>query len=257
MKYFLHDTNSFNDDKITELYIKFGYEGLGLFYTILEKFANQEKPIKTIVLKKQLNIGKKLEKCWNFLEEIQLIQSDNGESFNERILNFAGKYKIKSEKNADRVAQWRDKQAVTKNVTHYTDVTLHDCNTDKVNKIKVKESKVIEEQEMTFISDDWEDIWKGWMEYKKVEHGNKFKSAKTEQTAINNLVELSSGDLETAKKVINQSISNNYKGLFKLKETKNGTSTKSNFDIYNEKRNEIHDYFSEIDRLRATRPGTL
>ena len=52
MKYFLHDTNSFNDDKITELYIKFGYEGLGLFYTILEKFANQEKPIKTIVLKK-------------------------------------------------------------------------------------------------------------------------------------------------------------------------------------------------------------
>ena len=39
--------------------------------------------------------------------------------------------------------------------------------------------------------------------------------------------------------------------------TKNGTSTKSNFDIYNEKRNEYHDYFSEIDRLRATGLGTL
>jgi len=38
---------------------------------------------------------------------------------------------------------------------------------------------------------------------------------------------------------------------------KNGTSTKSNFDIYNEKRNELHDYFSEIDRLRATGLGTL
>ena len=37
----------------------------------------------------------------------------------------------------------------------------------------------------------------------------------------------------------------------------NGTSTKSNFDIYNEKRNEIHDYFSEIDRLRATGLGTI
>ena len=33
----------------------FGYEGLGLFYTALEKFAQQEKPIKTAVLKKQLN----------------------------------------------------------------------------------------------------------------------------------------------------------------------------------------------------------
>lgn len=38
---------------------------------------------------------------------------------------------------------------------------------------------------------------------------------------------------------------------------KNGTSTKSNFDIYNEKRNELHDYFSEIDRLRGFGPGTI
>ena len=63
MKYFLHDSNAFNDEKITELYINFGYEGLGLFYTILEKLAGQEKPVKTLVLKKQLNVGKKLEKC--------------------------------------------------------------------------------------------------------------------------------------------------------------------------------------------------
>ena len=61
MKYFLHDSNAFNDEKITELYINFGYEGLGLFYTILEKLAGQEKPVKTLVLKKQLNVGKKLE----------------------------------------------------------------------------------------------------------------------------------------------------------------------------------------------------
>ena len=52
MKYFLHDSNAFNDEKITELYINFGYEGLGLFYTILEKLAGQEKPVKTLVLKK-------------------------------------------------------------------------------------------------------------------------------------------------------------------------------------------------------------
>ena len=61
MKYYLHDANSFNDEKITELYINFGYEGLGLFYTLLEKIALQEKPIKTAVLKKQLNVGKRLE----------------------------------------------------------------------------------------------------------------------------------------------------------------------------------------------------
>jgi len=66
MKYYLHDTSAFDDDKVTELFIYFGYEGVGLFYVILEKLAKQEKPVKTDVLKKQLRIGKKLEKCWNF-----------------------------------------------------------------------------------------------------------------------------------------------------------------------------------------------
>ena len=67
MKYYLHDSNSFNDEKITELYLQYGYEGLGLFYTLLEKLALQEKPIKTNVLKHQLNVGKKLEKVWEFM----------------------------------------------------------------------------------------------------------------------------------------------------------------------------------------------
>ena len=77
MKYFLHDTNSFNDEKITELYLAFGYEGLGLFYTILEKLAAQEKPIKTKVLKAQLKVGKRLEKCWSFMEEIGILLKNN------------------------------------------------------------------------------------------------------------------------------------------------------------------------------------
>lgn len=37
----------------------------------------------------------------------------------------------------------------------------------------------------------------------------------------------------------------------------NGTSTKSNFDIYNEKRNELNDYFSEIDRQRGIGLGKV
>jgi len=50
MKYFLHDCNSFNDDKVSELFLNFGYEGLGLFYTILERIGAQEKPICCVML---------------------------------------------------------------------------------------------------------------------------------------------------------------------------------------------------------------
>ena len=131
MKYFLHDSNAFNDEKVTKLYIKFGYEGIGLFYTALEKFAAQEKPINTEVLKKQLNIGKRLNKCWLFMEEIGIISSSNGDSFNKELLKFSEKYQIKKEKNAKRVADFRAKH---ENVTHYERIS----NAPKVKVSKVK-----------------------------------------------------------------------------------------------------------------------
>ena len=139
MKYYLHDSNSFNDEKITELFISFGYEGLGLFYTILEKLAQQEKPIKTNVLKAQLKVGKKLQKCWEFMESIELISSNNGETFNKQLMNFSGKYAIKKENNKKRISEWRKNQELTKSVTCYESV----CNNHKVNKSKVNESKQI------------------------------------------------------------------------------------------------------------------
>jgi len=96
MKYYLHDSNSFSDEKITELYLNFGYEGLGLFYTTLEKLALQEKPIKTNVLKSQLHLkpksieskvqqgsGKRLPPLYN--DEIEEFFSDR-----KKYPNFGG-----------------------------------------------------------------------------------------------------------------------------------------------------------------------
>ena len=148
MKYFLHDSSAFSDEKITELYINFGYEGLGLFYTILEKLSFQEKPVKTEVLKKQLFVGKKLEKCWKFMEEIDLISSNNGETFNKQLLNFSEKFTIKKEKNKKRISEWRKNQEDTENVTRYESVrnTPKD-NISKDNISKDKEKRVIEKSE--------------------------------------------------------------------------------------------------------------
>jgi len=138
MKYFLHDTNSFDDEKVTELFMKFGYEGLGLFYTVLEKLAKQEKPVKTDVLKAQLKVGKRLNKCWTFMEEIGIIHSNNGETFNKQLLNFSEKYQIKKEKTRKKVSEWREKQKDSETVTSYVPIR---------NALKVKESKVKESKE--------------------------------------------------------------------------------------------------------------
>jgi len=139
MKYFLHDCNSFDDEKITELFINFGYEGLGLFYTLLEKIGKQEKPIKTEILKSQLKVGKKLEKCWNFMESLGIISSNNGDTFNEHLLNYSEMYQIKKEKNRKKISEWREKQQNTKNVTSYEP----NCNQPKVKLSKVNKVKDI------------------------------------------------------------------------------------------------------------------
>ena len=138
MKYFLHDTNSFDDEKITELFLKFGYEGLGLFYTTLEKIGKQEKPVKTSVLKAQLKVGKRLEKCWKFMEQIGLLSSNNGDTFNKQLLNFSETYQIKKEKTRIKVQEWRKNQYDKESVTSYVPVS----NLPKVKESKVKESKV-------------------------------------------------------------------------------------------------------------------
>ncbi|MBD2704434.1 DUF4373 domain-containing protein [Spirosoma sp. BT702] len=137
MKYFLHDTNAFQDEKISELYMAFGYEGLGLFYTTLERLAAQEKPIKTVVLKKQLDVGRRLEKCWTFMESIGLLCTKNGETLSVRMLSYVETYEEKRKKDAERKSQQRDKQGVPKNVRKESRGSHNakgKVNKDKVNK---------------------------------------------------------------------------------------------------------------------------
>ncbi len=143
MKYYLHSVDTMDDEKVSELFLRFGYEGTGLFHAILEKLAKQEKPIKTTILKYQLKVGKRLEKCWKFMEEIELISSNNGDTFNKQLLNYAERYKIKKEKNAKKIAEWRKNQDNTEKVTSYEPP----CNASKVKESKVNRSKVIKEKE--------------------------------------------------------------------------------------------------------------
>lgn len=145
MKYYLHDSNAFSDEKITMLYMKYGYEGLGLFYTALEKLAAQEKPINTEVLKAQLKVGKRLEKIFQYCESLGILSSTNGETFSKQLLNFAGKYAIKKEKNRKKVLQWRENQKDTNSVTGYVPVR----NACKVNKSKVNNNKLLSDTDVS------------------------------------------------------------------------------------------------------------
>lgn len=218
MKYFLHDTNALDDEKVTELFMNFGYEGVGLFYCILEKIAKQEKPVKTLVLKRQLSVGKKLDKCWLFMESIELISSTNGETFNKQLMNYSENYKIKKEKTAKRVSEWRDKQSLIENVTCYERVR----NATKVKESKVKESKDIY-SDFIFFNNGFEVVWKNFKDMRvKIK---KPLTIEAERLNLLDLSKISKDNKEEAIKIVNQSIQKCWQGFFPLKSP----------DIFNQK----------------------
>lgn len=73
----------------------------------------------------------------------------------------------------------------------------------------------------------WREVWNEWNDYRRAQKIKKWARLIDEQRAVNNLINLSNGNIEIAKKVILQSIENGYTGLFELKKRKN----ESNRDV--------------------------
>jgi len=238
MKYFLHDSSSFEDERISMLFMEYGYEGLGLFYTILEKLAKQEKPINTKVLKMQLKVGKKLEKCWSFMEEIEIISSINGETFNKRLSKFTESMDEKREKTSKRVSQFRENQVDTKDVTRYNSVS-NAPNLTKHN-ITKEDTKVSSESEesldqdleekkgkeppkvppkgsvgydagkevLPYESEEFREIWLLWVKYRKEK-----KKTLTESTAKLQLKKLSRYSEKLCIGFIQRTIEKGWEGI--------------------------------------------
>lgn len=226
MKYILHDTNTMDDEGVASLFIKFGYEGTGLFWAILEKLGKQEKPIKTEVLKKQLGVGKKLERVWIYMEEIGLISSSNGDTFNNKVLNFSEKYQIRSEKNRIKVKEWREKQKFTENVTSNELIRNgHKVKLSKVNKEKDKKegqdssfSEPIKKGKVTSldgiqIPDEWRPALNYWIEYKN-ERKEYYSGPKGVNGALSNIKKLCNNDPTKSMELVEAICGKNWQGIY-------------------------------------------
>lgn len=74
-------------------------------------------------------------------------------------------------------------------------------------------------------------IWSDWKQYKWNQHKEKYKSLKTEEVALKKLGELSEWKSEIALKIVEQSMSFLWKGLFQLKNNiQNGTKERITAD---------------------------
>jgi hypothetical protein len=86
----------------------------------------------------------------------------------------------------------------------------------KATKTSTKK-RIDERKNLLYPFEDFEQIWQEWVDYKLTEHRFKFKTLKSEQTALHYLQKISKNDKDRATEIIGHSIANGYKGLFELR----------------------------------------
>ena len=84
----------------------------------------------------------------------------------------------------------------------------------KINKEKSK--KDFSEFDFSFLEKDFEICFMQWLEYKK-ERREKYKTQKSLELCYYNLKKLSNNNPKIAQEIVNQSLSQNWAGLFELK----------------------------------------
>ena len=89
-----------------------------------------------------------------------------------------------------------------------------------VNNINNNKKEILKKKDFDFIKEDFKPLIEDWLTYKK-ERRESYKSVKTIKIFYENLISLSGGDYLKAKKIIEQSIGNNWAGIFALKTNTN------------------------------------
>ena len=89
---------------------------------------------------------------------------------------------------------------------------------NKKRKVKTSQIDLNENFELFTDKDLISQVWADWLDYKKTQYRFSYKSLKSQQTAINGLFKKSNGCSQTAKRIVESSIENGYKGLFELKD---------------------------------------
>jgi len=110
--------------------------------------------------------------------------------------------------------RWNKKN--TKELQSDTSVLQNDTEESRVEKKRVDKIR----KEYISCSDDFLIVWNEYKKYRTNKRKSfKFAGLKYEQMAFDKFYKLSDGKIENAKKILQQSLDNNWDGLFELKET--------------------------------------
>ena len=251
--YFPHFANARHDRKLKRVQKELGLEGYAIYFQLLEILREQldyKYPVSDIdLLADEMGTSEPKVKAVIGNYDLFTLDEDNN-FFSIKQLYYLQPYIEKTQRA--RIAAKKRWDNVTDDANA---MQMHSkCNADamqgkesKVKESKTKESKV-KEIIYPFDSDEFKKYWNLWVEFKKEQFNFTYKSKITIQATLNELVKLSNGKEDIAIKIIEQSITKGWQGLFNLKNETNGTANNSKVapKITIEQLNQAHtEFFSE------------
>jgi hypothetical protein len=203
-EYFSHDYKARHDDKLIRVFMKHGLAGIGAYWCIIEMLYEQNGYILLCECERiAFELRSNLELINSIINDFNLFKVDKKQFYSISVLNRLKLRNEKSEKaKLSALARWSNANALQ---------TQCEGNANKLNKIKEKKNEIKYPSDFSPFRIE---IFEKWFKYKKSK-----KQSYKDQDSINilfkKLTELTDNELN---KAVENSMSNNYDGLFPQKE---------------------------------------
>lgn len=250
-QYFPHDYNARNDPKLIEVKMDMGNSGVGIYWSLIEMLYEEGGKIE---MKRIKAIAYSLNECLANVEQLlsnyDLFANDGVYFWSNSVLhrlesieNISKERRKAAKKSVKARAEKRkeliniQEDIIESKSSANAEQMLSNCltnaeqiNKNKINKIKENNNNNnnpigYESFSFDFVNEEFYDVFVEWLNYKR-ERKEKYKTQKSLELAFSKLLRLSDYNLQNAKEIVEQSMANNWAGLFKLKE--DGKDRRSN-----------------------------
>ena len=110
--------------------------------------------------------------------------------------------------------RWEKQRQLSENNSDYADAMRTHSGGNAIREDKSKVNNIIKEK----LGDDFIEVVEDWLAYKK-ERKETYKSERSIKALCTKIKELSGGNVKNAQKIVEQSMGNNWAGLFEIKNT--------------------------------------
>ena len=149
-------------------------------------------------------------------EEVKEKRSAAGKAGN--IKRWGEKKKIAKVANIANATKCDNSEQMSQSIANVANIADNDNVNDNINNINViNKPKGYEKYNFSFVEEQFKNVFYKWLDYKRT-RGEKYKAQSSLETSYKKLKELSNNNPADAEKIVDNSIANNWAGIFPLRD---------------------------------------